>query len=205
MDINTNIPQNLVNFIFHKTVKWSCTVLNYYLNEAGLCKLFFFAKSVALHINMLRKRGDIFMSTSNLSSTERAFSLIELMIVVSLIGIIATIAVPSYINYMGRSNRTAAVAYLFNLSNKEEQMMLDTRQYSATYSSLLAVPSQVSSNYTISVAVSNAAAPPTYTLTATPTSAQLARDAKCGTLTINQAGTTTKSGTGTLQDCWSGK
>ena len=83
--------------------------------------------------------------------------------------------------------------------------MLDTHLYSTGYSTLLAVPSEVLTNYTITLTANNTAAPPTYTITATPINAQLVRDAKCGTLSLNQAGTITKSGTDTLQNCWGGR
>ena len=145
------------------------------------------------------------MLASHVSFQEKAFSLIELRVVMSLVGILASVALPSYFKYVSRSNRVQAVSYLMNLANKEEQIMLDTHQYSTSYSTLLPVPSEVSTNYTISVAVNNSAAPPTYTITATPINVQLAGDAKCGTLTLNQAGTTTKSGTDTVQNCWGGR
>jgi type IV pilus assembly protein PilE len=47
-----------------------------------------------------------------------------------------------------------------------------------------------------------AAAPPTYSITATPIGNQLVRDAACGTLTIDHTGARTISGTGPAGKCW---
>jgi len=185
---------------------------------------FYFPQSVALHINMLRKRRVIVMNMSNISSTERAFSLIELMIVVSLIGIIATIAVPSYVQYTNRANRLVTEAFMLNVANKEEQFMLDTRQYvivtvpvndpakcklgTLTLGTLLTIPYEVCNNYNMSVTADG-----NYTIIATPIDNQLANDKNCGKLTLNQAGTKSIYGTGTIAitgttqaiNCWSGK
>jgi type IV pilus assembly protein PilE len=43
----------------------------------------------------------------------------------------------------------------------------------------------------------------TYTVTATPIGAQLSGDGLCGTLTLNQAGARTESGSGDVATCWS--
>jgi type IV pilus assembly protein PilE len=42
----------------------------------------------------------------------------------------------------------------------------------------------------------------TYTIVATPINAQVTRDTQCGALKIDQAGTRTIGGTGTLNQCW---
>jgi len=39
-------------------------------------------------------------------------------------------------------------------------------------------------------------------LQAIPQGSQASKDTKCGTLTLNQAGAKTESGTGTVSDCW---
>jgi type IV pilus assembly protein PilE len=152
------------------------------------------------------------MKKINMSSTQNGFNLVELMIVVSIIAILARIAVPVYVKYIGRSNRVAAISYLLNLSNKQTQMMLDTHLYSSTITTTYPVPSQVSSNYTIAVTAPSTT-PPTFTITATPVTAQLARDSSCGYLRIDETGNTYIStngtsyttGTATVKNCWTGK
>jgi type IV pilus assembly protein PilE len=42
----------------------------------------------------------------------------------------------------------------------------------------------------------------TYTVTATPQNAQITRDSQCGTLTLDQAGTRDRTGSGEMDYCW---
>jgi type IV pilus assembly protein PilE len=65
----------------------------------------------------------------------------------------------------------------------------------------MAVPADVDANYNITVA-NVGTAPPSYTINAEPKGAQLANDSTCGTVSINQAGTKSQSGSGSVTDCW---
>jgi len=135
---------------------------------------------------------------------QRGFTLVELMITVAIVGILAAIAYPSYTQYIVKSNRSAAESFLMSVANKQEQYMLDARQYATTLAALgfSSIPAEVSGKYTVAVTANNAATPPSYLITATPTGTQATRDTKCGAVTIDQAGTKGKSGTGTVADCW---
>lgn len=140
--------------------------------------------------------------TTLTGNTEPGFTLIELMIVVAIVGIVAAIAYPSYMQYVIRSNRSAAESFTLAVANKQEQYILDARQYATSVSALnMTTPSEVSRNYVITIA-GVTTTPPAYTITATPNSTQLSKDTKCKILTINQAGQKTVSGTGTVADCW---
>jgi len=57
------------------------------------------------------------------------FTLIEVMIVVAVLTILASIAYPSYTSYVKRSNRSAAQQLMLNISNRQEQYLLDMRKY----------------------------------------------------------------------------
>ncbi|HEY3047967.1 MAG TPA: type IV pilin protein [Polaromonas sp.] len=134
----------------------------------------------------------------------RGFTLIELMITVAIVAILASVAYPSYAQYIVRSNRSSAVSFVMNLASKQEQYNLDARRYTNQLSLLGAatIPTEVSNNYNVTVTADNTVAPPVYGITAAPIGTQLARDTQCGTLSINQTGTKTISGSGTVSKCW---
>ena len=135
---------------------------------------------------------------------QRGFTLIELMITVAIVAILASVAYPSYIQYIVRSNRSSAVSFVMNLASKQEQYNLDARQYTNQLSLLGAatIPTEVLNNYNVTVTADNTVAPPVYSVTATPTGTQLARDSQCGTLKIDQTGLKSVSGTSTVDKCW---
>ena len=146
-------------------------------------------------------------STARISArswVHQGFTLIELMITVAIVGVLASLAYPSYAQYIVRSNRSSAVSFVMNLASKQEQYNLDARQYTNQLSLLGAasIPTEVSNNYNVTVTADNTVAPPTYSITATPTGTQLARDTLCGTLSINQTGLKTISGTSAVNKCW---
>lgn len=134
------------------------------------------------------------------------FTLIELMVVVAILGILAALAFPSYTEYTTRSKRAAAASFLLEVASLQERYLLDTRAYSTSLSSLnITVPSEVSAHYSLGTSGSEitvGSAPPSFTITATPTGAQATRDAKCGYLRLQSDGTKSIGGTGTVAECW---
>ena len=134
--------------------------------------------------------------------SKRGFTLIELLIVVAIITIIAAIAFPAYQQHIIRSNRSAAQSFIQGVANKQEQYILDSRVYANTLTLLnTTVPSEVSKNYAITI-TGVTATPPGYTIVATPTGFQLSKDTKCGTVSVNQLGAKSISGSGTVATCW---
>lgn len=114
---------------------------------------------------------------------QKGFSLIELVIVVAIIAILSAIAYPSYLKYTQKSKRSAAQQIMLEYASKQEQYMLDARNYwppapsagasidpftDGTLIPLADIASEVTDNYTFVIDTINDNSPPEYTITATP-------------------------------------
>ncbi len=132
----------------------------------------------------------------------QGFTLIELMVTVAIVGILAAIAIPSYTRYVVKAKRSAAESFIVSVANKQEQYILDARQYANSLVTLnMTVPTDVTGNYNITI-TNVGTAPPTYTINAEAIGEQAVNDTLCGTLSVDQAGTKSQSGTGSVNDCW---
>ena len=128
--------------------------------------------------------------------TPKGFTLIELMIVVAIIGILSSIAYPSYVDHVTRSNRSEGQRELSRLANLQEQLMVDSKAYTGDMTELgLATDPYLTENgyYSIDAVVVGA----TFTLTATAQGSQYTNDSTCKTLTITDTGKKTPT-----SDCW---
>ncbi len=138
------------------------------------------------------------------SAQPRGFTLIEVMIVVAVIGILTSIALPSYQEYVRRGHRAEARAGLLQAGQWLERAATATGSYptGALPAALATVAGQ---RYTI--AIGSEATASSYTLSASPQGAQ-ASD-KCGTFTLMQSGAqgvtvSGASGSASLTaECWS--
>ena len=123
------------------------------------------------------------------------FTLVELMVVVVIIGILASVAYPSYTQYVVRASRQAAMGELTSLANLQEKIYLNsnsyaisvTAAYNGTSAGGLGKTSGTTDDgkYALSL-TPNDMPGQSYTLTVTPrTSSTQASD---GALSINSAG-----------------
>ena len=67
---------------------------------------------------------------------DHGFTLVELMMVVAILGILAGVAVPAYMNHINRANQTEAILALTTLQ-VEQEAFYEKRNYS-TYAAYLA-------------------------------------------------------------------
>ncbi len=120
----------------------------------------------------------------------KGFTLIELMIVVVIIGILASIAYPSYTQYIIRSSRVAAQSAMMDIANRQQQFLMADRQYAdkATLeASGYVLPDEVSAKYDFDIEIDNEASPPNFTITFSPTGSQ----AVDGDLALDSSGVKT--------------
>ncbi|MBN8463405.1 MAG: prepilin-type N-terminal cleavage/methylation domain-containing protein [Dechloromonas sp.] len=97
----------------------------------------------------------------------KGFTLIELMMVVAIVAILAAVALPSYTDYLRRSQVQEAFAELANLRIKLEQYYQDNRNYGAAAcgDGVPAVNFNIGGRFTYACALANNGQ--SYTLTAT--------------------------------------
>lgn len=154
------------------------------------------------------------------ATRNQGFTLIEIMVVVIIIAILASVAIPSYRDHIVKTKRATAQGFMSQAANKEEQILLDLRSYSPVQSNAnfrnapapaspatsgigLSIPDDVAANYTIKIGVTAAApgTPPAFVITATPIDPPQ-HDTRCGVLTLDQTGAKTASGPGGVPACW---
>ena len=134
----------------------------------------------------------------NSAAKTRGFTLIEVMITVAIVGILATIALPTYRDHIRKSVRAEAQAYLMAVAGRQQQFLLDTRGYAPTLAAVAIVaPASVNAAYDLTL---NAVAgpPPTFRIAATPKVGTDQVHERCGGLAIDQAGAKTAA----LTSCW---
>lgn len=128
------------------------------------------------------------------------FTLIELMIAVTVMGVLIAIALPTYQEYSERSRRADAKAALLRAAQWLERASTATGAYPVmTAAQFTATGLDISEarHYVLTLNPSTATA---FTLTATPA---VIADTRCGNMTLTNTGVKGRTGTGmTAVECW---
>ena len=96
------------------------------------------------------------------------FTLAELLIVMVIIGILASIAMPAYRESVRKSDRRAAQAAMMNIANLERQYFIANRSFAASKEELnYDLPPEIADKYSVVIAA-DAGPPPGFTITLTP-------------------------------------
>lgn len=146
-------------------------------------------------------------------SRSAGFTLVELMVVVVITAILASIAVPAYNSSIRKSRRTEAKTAIMDLAAREERYFATQQMYTTSPSALAygsgAWPISTGTYYVISSVSSSpatATTPGGYTLQVTPASGspQL-QDTSCQTFQVDQTGkqsSTDNNSADSSTTCW---
>ena len=127
-----------------------------------------------------------------LTNVRRAsgFSLVEVMVVVAIIGLLASIALPSYNEHVRKTRRAAAGACVMAMAQQLERFYTVNMSYSGATINTTVCQDNALEHYNVTASISG---PMAYTVSAAP----FQSDA-CGTMGVDQAGVKTASGS----NCW---
>lgn len=138
---------------------------------------------------------------------QEGFTLIELMIVLVVVAILATVGLPAYQNTVMKTWRNKAVSCLAEMSQSMERRFTGQLNYLGPAGAAGQLPpntctvdDDMAQRYAFSFTADPTATQ--FTLQAVPQNAQAAQDVRCATLTMNQVGVRTESGTGDVEECF---
>ncbi len=123
---------------------------------------------------------------------QRGVTLLELMVTLVVIALLASIAVPTYDNFVQRSRRSEAREALADFAARQEQFYLDNKTYATSVGDLGRDTTTANGYYAVTIPSASVTA---YTLRATAKGTQT-KDTSCTTLTLTSLNAKTPT------DCW---
>jgi type IV pilus assembly protein PilE len=137
------------------------------------------------------------------------FSLMELLITMAIIGILASIAYPSYLSYTRKSNRTDATTTMYNYAQILQRCYSQTYDYTQCLTTtapagVTGVPPGPAASpqgyYNITVLPGPAVS--SYEIDAAPAKSPQTSDTQCTKFTLKSTGQQTSTGSASSQTCW---
>jgi type IV pilus assembly protein PilE len=134
----------------------------------------------------------------------KGFTIIELMVALAILGVLAAIAVPAYLGYTKRANRSDATRTMTVDAQALERCYSQNFTYASCTGAAPGTSASAQGYYNVTIAV---ATTPTasYTITAVPATSPQTSDSSCQTFTLNNQGTqyaSDGSGNTTTSTCW---
>lgn len=136
-----------------------------------------------------------------MTKTQAGMTLIELIVVMVIIGILAAIAIPSYRQYVIRSQRVDATSGLLRLATAQEKFYLQNNTYATQAQIATAPPGGLGIAgtehgwYTLAITASSAAG---FTATAVPVAGGPQASDACQLFQVDDRGVKTA----TIPKCW---
>lgn len=132
----------------------------------------------------------------------KGFSLVELMVAVAIVGILGSVAYPSYVSSVAKAHRSDGVDALLRFSQQMEKYYLVNDTYAgASVATLMNGTTSAEGRYELSFTNASGLGAPDlygYMLKATP---PVGADNNCGFLTLTSLGTKATE-KGTVAACW---
>lgn len=147
---------------------------------------------------MNHSKATLFSIRGLCARAQAGFTLLELLAVMAIVGVLASIAVAQYNQHIVQSHRRAAVASLYAAQQMMERTRLQTGEYRLLDVTQIASLTPQGQTYTFASIPTNAK--DGYTLTATPPANQ--PDERCGVLSITQNDTRAITGNASIAECW---
>ncbi|MBD1582519.1 type IV pilin protein [Pseudoalteromonas sp. S16_S37] len=128
----------------------------------------------------------------------KGFTLLEALIVLVILGIVASVAYPSYKQFLVKAARSEAMVVLLDAANKQEQYFVDNRVFTDKLSDI-GVPEKTENGfYSMSVTVDDTK----FEVVATPIAGPVYGDKECTALMINELGQKLSKGSASKEYCW---